>query len=558
MRVAGSRALGPARSADAVTAGDPSTGKRPVRVQKPEERDARPDILLGPNVHHTSASMATALRSDPDLYQRSNALVHVLRADDEDGAAPGTPLVRACPLSYLVDRVSAHARCLQKDEEGSWSHVKPPREQVRSVLERGHWPGIRHLAAVVEAPTMRPDGSLLQSPGYDRATRSLYAPNATYRVVPERPSQADAAAAYARLRDVFIDFPYVDESHRSATLAAVLTVVGRPAIEGAVPCWLFDASTSRSGKSLQVDLVSLISTGRPAPRMTFPETDEELEKVLAGYALSAARLVNFDNVARAFGGAALDKVITATDTVQLRVLGTQDMPILPWRAVVLASGNNVYARGDMLQRLLCPRLESPLENPETRSDATYSHPERAGEDAMCRWTLDHRADLVLDALTLLRAYHVAGRPPQPVPKFGGFSAWRALVACALSWAGAPSPLGARRGLDGDDDPQRADEVALVEGWALLCRTLALPSLTASAALTHLYPPPRRDEPPDGHDDLREAIQGLSRTRPGHQPTADLLGRALRKLKARPLAGKKLVTDGTSKGKARWTVVASNT
>jgi putative DNA primase/helicase len=531
---------------------DPSTGKRPIRVARPADREGRPDILLGPNTHKTTAAMVAALRHDLLIYQRAGQLVHVVRSEDTDeDHAPGSPIVRTMPVSFATDRLSEHARCLAlKDEE--WKHVAPPRDSVRAVLERGSWAGIRTLDGVIESPSMRPDGSILQEPGYDRKTRSLYEPREDYPRVPSSPTQSDAAVAYAHLADVFADFPYVDESHRSAAVSAVLTVLARTAILGAVPCWLFDASTSRSGKSLQVDVISLIATGRPAPRMTFPETDEELEKVLAGYALSGARVVNFDNVARAFGGAAIDKCITATDTVQLRVLGTQEMPVLPWRAVVLASGNNVYAKGDMLARVLCPRLESPLENPETRDQ--YTHPDRGGEDALCLWTRAHRRELVVDALTLLRAYHIAGRPAQPVPRFGGFGAWRTLVAQALVWAGAPDPLGARRGLGGDDDPQRANEAALVAGWALLCREHGGGTgLTASAAVSHLYPPPRRDEPPDGHDGLRESIQGLTGARPGFPPATDRLSRALRKLKARPLNGQKLMIDGKTGGSVRWSV-----
>jgi hypothetical protein len=526
---------------------DPHTGKRPIRLA---DRDGRPDILLGPNVHITTTEMVAALKADPLLYQRSKQLVHVVRSEQDDEVSPDTPVIRPCPVSYAIDRVSAHARCLRKVED-EWRHVSPPRDRVIAVLERGSWSGIRPLDGVIEAPTMRENGSILQYPGYDRSTRSLYEPNAKYHSVPDSPTQSDASLAYAHLADVFVDFPYVEESHRCAAVAAILTIVARSAIRGAVPCWLFDASTSRSGKSLQADVISLIATGRPAPRMTFPEDDEELEKVLSGFAIDGARVVNFDNVARAFGGAALDKCITATGKVQLRQLGGNVILTLPWLAVVLASGNNVWCRGDMLARVLSPRIESPLENPETRDDATYLRRDRAGEDAMCAWALEHRARLVVDALTLLRAYHIAGRPAQPVPRFGGFSAWRNLVASALVWAGAPDPLGARRGLGGDDDPQRIAEAALVAGWARLCAEHSVTSMTASGAISHLYPPPRRDEPPDAHDGLRESIQLLTGARPGFAPGTDRLGRALQKLKARPLGGQKLTIDGKTGGSIRW-------
>lgn len=525
------------------------------RVVGEDEVDPRPEILLTPNVHETTHAMIGALGADLDLFQGgAGNLVHVTpsEADDALGAAAGTPVIRSVPLSWLTDRVSMHSVCKTRSKEGNWKHVPPPGGRVKAVLERGEWP-FRQLDGVIEAPSLRPDGSILQTPGYDAATRSLYVPNANFAAVPESPTHGDAVLAYAHLAEVFCDFPYVEISHRSATVAAILTILARTAIRGAVPCWLFDAANKRSGKSLQVNVVSIIATGRPAPTMTFPSEEEELEKVLAGFALRGARIVNFDNVARPFGGAALDKCVTAIDRVQLRMLGSNDMPDLAWRAVILASGNQVKAKGDMLPRVLSPRIESPLENPEGR--VTFSRPDRAGEDLMCAWALEHRTELVADALTILRAYVVAGRPePAGLPKWGGFGAWTSLIAGALVWAGAPSPLGARRGLEGDDDPRAEGEREFIRGWARLCQETSATSLTSSGALSHLYPAPKKDEPPDGFDDFREAIQVLTGAKPGYPPGSNQLSNVIRSLKNRPLAGLKLVKDGETSGSGRWRAV----
>ena len=61
-------------------------------------------------------------------------------------------------------------------------------------------------------------------------------------------------------------------------------MVARPAIVGAVPAFIFDASSPGSDKTLQADIVSLIATGRVSGGMGFPADDEELERVLGGYA----------------------------------------------------------------------------------------------------------------------------------------------------------------------------------------------------------------------------------------------------------------------------------
>jgi len=517
--------------------------KRPLNVIAPE---FRPDVKCTVRVHEVTDAMISVLRRDEDLYQRADELVHVLRHDGDDSRfSPGTPLVRGAPLSWLVDRVSAHGRCVSwSSKADGWVMCPPPVARVQAVRERGEWDGIRHLEGVIEAPSLRADGTILQTPGYDASTRTLYIPNATFPSIADDPSHSDAVIAYAHLAEIFADFPYVDPSHRAAAIAAILTLLVRPYIRGSVPCWLFDASGPRSGKSLQTDVVSLVATGRQASRMTYPEEDEELEKVLASYALAGARIVPFDNVARAFGGAALDKCITATDQVDLRVLGSSTLRTLPWRAVVLASGNNVSCRGDMLPRVLSPRLESPLENPEERAD--LKHPDLRG------YVLRQRPLLVADAITILRAFLRAGSPAQKsVARWGGFEAWSALVPHALVWVGAPDPLGARRGGADDEDPIRAAEATIVGQWERLIHASNGLDLTVSGAIAVLYPPPRADEPPDGFNDLREALEHLTSARPGVAPSSRKVGDTLRRLKSRPVGGRKMVSTPTKDGVARW-------
>lgn len=525
----------------------PPPKRPPLRIADP---DLRRDIIISADTHLVTDAMSIALTDDPDIYQRANELVHVVRHEDEEDVRHkvGTPLVRVCPRSWVADRISKVARCLQVPKKGGDArHVGPPQARVLAVVERGTWRGVPHLDGVIEAPSMRPDGSIIQTPGHDKVTRTLYVPNAEFQAIPDEPTHSDAVLAYAHLADVFRDFPYVSEEHKAATVACLATLLVRPAILGSVPAWVFDAAAKRSGKSLQMDVVHLIATGRACSRMTFPDDDEkELESVLASYALAGARVVPFDNVrngGRGFGGAPIDKCVTATDMVDLRLLGASVLRTLPWRAVIMASGNNVTFCGDMIARVLAPRLESPLENPELVSLRNL----RA-------YALENRASLVSDALTILRAYVVSGRPDVGI-RWGGFEAWAALVPSALVWAGAPNPMGARRGTGGDseDDPVRAVETALVLGWAKLCAELPL-GITAAKALVALYPAPKRDEPPDGRDELREAIDTLTGAKPGFTPATAKLAYVLRSLKGSPRGGLRLVSYGDGNAPARWRAV----
>jgi hypothetical protein len=554
----------------------PEETGRHLRVVPP-----RPIVRFSaPDIHDAIASTAFALAltdtGDPMLFQRAHELVAVVGAPvpkpgERAPVTEETPTVRSLSVPAFVPRLTRHvefqrykkptekelmaAAAAQRDAPDGWTTCAPPPQLVASMLAIGEWPAIRRLSGVIETPSMRPDGTILDAPGYDAPTRTLYVPSADYVPVDASPSHSDAVLAYAKLRDVFIDFPYVTESHRVAAVAAILTLLVRPAIRSSVPCWLFDASAARSGKSLQTDVIALITTGRPASRCTYPENDEELEKVLSSYALAGVRIIPLDNVARPFGGAPLDKAITAVDTVDLRVLGSSEMRTLPWVAVVLASGNNVRARGDMLARVLSPRLESGLDNPETRTE--FVHPERGDSDRMKEWAKANRAELVHAGLTIVRAFVAAGRPAQPCGRWGGFDAWVRLVAHSLVWVGAPDPMGARRGLTDDEDPTRLAEATLVDGWARIQTAVDHRGLTVKSALSMLYPQrhPSDDSPPDGYDDVREAIEELTSARPGLAPSVRQLGEALRRLKSRPVNGQKLCPgEHVHAGVVRWRVV----
>ena len=214
---------------------------------------------------------------------------------------------------------------------------------------------------------MRPDGTVLDVPGYDAATGYAYMPGREYPTIPDAPSLDEARAALADLLVPWSDFPVNSEAERYVPIAALMTLIARPAIRGACPAFLTDASMRGSGKSLITRAVTTLAQGREAALMTWPGESTELEKILGSYALRGASVIAWDNVDSEFAGAPLDKVLTCSDRVELRVLGKSESPALAWRAVMLAGGNNMAIGGDTTRRVLVCRLEPITERPEERT-----------------------------------------------------------------------------------------------------------------------------------------------------------------------------------------------
>jgi Bifunctional DNA primase/polymerase, N-terminal len=525
-----------------------------------------PLIRITTQLHDHVDAAIDALRADPDLYQRDGTLVHVTRttAEEEEKSrrafAEGSPQIREMLRATLCERLTRAADWEKFDKRSQeWQPAMPSDRIVAAVHARRQWCGIRPIVGIAEAPTMRPDGSIVQVQGYDEATGYLYVPSATFPVIQERPTQDDARAALALLDELFCDFPYVDAAHAAVPISAILTLLARPAIDGAVPAFVFDASTRGTGKTLQTDAIALVGTGRGAPRKDYPTksyvtahgqsvrvNEEELAKVLAAYALRGVQLFCLDNVTCPFGCGALDAVLTASDTVDLRVLGKSEVPTLPWRALVLATGNNFTLAGDTVRRALVSRLESSLENPEGRSD--FRHRD------LRAWVRANRSPLVVAGLTLLRAYVVAGRPDMGRPTWGSFEAWSALIPSALVFAGGADPMLARPGRDSDVDDDARGLAGVLENLPRL--DTASVGLTVRTITTSLYPKERLkgNAAPDGFDELREAVEALCPAKPGTAPDTTALGIKFRSFKGRNIGGRKLVSVEGRGHTVRWLVV----
>ncbi len=105
----------------------------------------------------------------------------------------------------------AEAACLMKWDGRAEDYVvtNPPSWLVRTLQQRTGAFRFPILTAVINAPTLRPDGSLLATPGYDKATGLYYDPRGVdFPAIPTRPTKADADRALADLGDLISGFPF--------------------------------------------------------------------------------------------------------------------------------------------------------------------------------------------------------------------------------------------------------------------------------------------------------------------------------------------------------------
>jgi hypothetical protein len=538
------------------------------------DEDGPPVIRLGVDIAANADEAIRALVELGDVYQRDTKLVHVTRVSRQeeidasvtvDGVTyrpliEGTPRIRDLPIATLRENLSTLARWERFDSRSKiepWKPALPSGPVVAAVHARGVWCGVRRLVAVSEAPHMRPDGAIWQTPGYDPLTGFAYLPSLEFPRVPDCPTREDATKALALLRDVFSEFPFVTSAQALVPIAAIMTILVRPAITGACPAFTVDASARGSGKTLCTDAIAIIATGRDAARLNFPTrsfrsksgvhevpNEEELEKILGACALSGARLVCFDNIVCEFGGAPLDKALTARDSVQFRILGASEAPVLAWRGVILGCGNNLALGPDTVRRVLPCRIESNTANPEAREGFKHDKGSVMGAAALVAFVREKRPALVAAALTIARAYVVAGRPEPS--RLGSFDEWAALVPSALRFADpSVNVLDARVVDEADVSDSTAALLAVLTllpeveaAHARLAPELAQGTLgavaiahkrgiTAADLVTTLYPDGKRPAS-DALDALRNALEELTQGKPGDPPAAKAVGTALKR------------------------------
>lgn len=414
------------------------------------------------------ALQAALVESNANIYQRSGILVRIVKAardsreSDRIQRRKGTPTIDQLPLEHLAELGERLIRWEKWDKRSAqWVAAVIPNRVPSTLQARGDWP-FHHLEGISECPMLRRDGTVAQAPGFDAGTGYFLALEADFPPIPEQPSMDDVQRAIAALKVPFAGFPFIGPQYCSAILAALLTQMARAAINGNVPIFGASAPSPRTGKTLAVDVVSTIVTGRKAARLSPSRSEEEDSKTLMASAIAGDSLVLFDNIpsGQPFGSGPLAMAVTSAE-IRGRILGKTEMRSAPWQAMIMVTGNNLQFIADLQQRTIPIMLDAKVERPEERADFPE---DRQGEDRLLAWVLARRPSLVSAALTILRGYVAAGCPSQGLSMFGGFDSWNRLVRPALVWAGEPDPLEGRNKIACGVDPDRDNHGVLLRTW----------------------------------------------------------------------------------------------
>jgi hypothetical protein len=254
---------------------------------------------------------------------------------------------------------------------------------------------VRELKGILTFPTLRPDGSLLDRPGYDDAT-GYWLLRSPELAIPAEPNQLDIAAAEALINSTLEEFPWVDDDQKATfigmwMLPAVMLLCPPP-----WPLLILDAKQRGSGKTLLAEVCGMTYSRyelHPPLDVRTRWGQEELRKKILGSLLSDARTIIFDNVVGTIDLPTLTSLLTSTMWTD-RMLGKSKVVTRPNDKLWVVTGNTVSLGDDLIRRSCWVSIDPQRVNPWNRQFAKDLY----------AWVPKNRSDLIRAFLILGRAW----------------------------------------------------------------------------------------------------------------------------------------------------------
>ena len=483
--------------------------------------------VMAGEIHRVVDAAERELAHSRRHYQRGGLIVTVVTDPGtretrvQDISAPA--LVRALAGAATWERFDARAE--------DWVRTDPPARHAAVLFDSTSYHHLPVLSGLTRQPYLRPDGSLMTAAGYDPATGMFGVFDAREFSIPDNPSRAQAEAALALLKDLLTEFSFASDTDLAAALAAMLTAAVRPSLAHA-PMFHARAHMVGSGKSYLCELITAFATPQRGTPTTFPGDDEECRKLLLAELLRAPAVIEFDNLTGDL--VAHKSLCTALTSEHMsgRILGVSKTATVSTRALFLSSGNNVGPVQDMTRRCITIHLDPGCEVPAARS---FKRPE------LVRDVLRERGRYVSAALTIVRAWIVAGRPKADCKSMAGYGDWSDLCRQPLLWLGFADPTESVFEAMAED-PDRETLARLLTAWqSAFGKTAAMVRDAMRQASTS----------GDEHAELREVLHDIADER--GEINRRRLGWWIRRHAGRIVDGRRFVRASGNRSAEAWQV-----
>jgi hypothetical protein len=397
----------------------------------------------------------------PDLFVSDGRIVHIGEVSgsasaiaggaDEDSPLPVTATEVQAPdlAALLASSTYTYTVKVTKDGEETEEEITPSPNLLKAVLAPKKWPSLSPSRGIAGAPLLRPDGTLLQDPGYDQKTGLYLASKIPLNRVPEQPTEKQVEDARSFILDRFLcDFPWVDEADRANYVGVLVTPVLRKFTRALSPFVVYTATMPSSGKSILTHAAGTIYGQRV---LTWPDgegSDAELRKSITSVLADPVGTVIFDNLAEGtvIKSPVLARLIT-DPTWADRLLGGNVTASFVNDRLWCATGNNLQLGGDMATRTVMIRLDPDMPRPEERPPGDFAIPN------LDQWILEpaNQRRVLWNLLVLVLDWTSSGHPETRGVAMRQFTPWAQHIGGFLDHHGIKGFLTNVESVRGSDD-----------------------------------------------------------------------------------------------------------
>ena len=435
----------------------------------------RPRIEIGTGPATIRAlTEAINKRKLPSLYVTDGQVVHLgevsgsaaAESGDDDSPLPVAAAPVAAPLLARVlaeetftyrwrqvtvkvpDGADANGKPKFRMETSAYEEESTPAAQLLGAALAGEsWPGLLPLRGIAGAPILRPDGTLLQDPGYDERTGLYLASKIPLDRVPDKPTtQQVTDARNFILRKLLGDFPWVSPADQANYIAVLVTPILRRFLRSLIPFCAYTATMPGSGKTILTGMPGMLYGQRV---LSWSGSDEELRKAITSVLADPAGSVVFDNLAEGtvVNSPVLARLITDRTWAD-RLLGRNKTAVLANDRLWSATGNNLRLGGDMVTRSVLVGLDPGVPRPELRTGFAIPN--------LDDWILRpvNQRTVLWNLLVLVTAWTSSGAPRATGLTMRQFTPWAEGVGGFLAYHGIEGFLGnvqAVRDIDDEDN-----------------------------------------------------------------------------------------------------------
>jgi hypothetical protein len=361
------------------------------------------------------------IRNSSEIYRQGGRIVRLEKTE------VGEISLEAVSPDGLLEHLAISAKWVRTKKEGQCP-TKPPRDIARVILD-GDKSFLRPLSRIIRSPIMAPSGKIISSPGYNSETRTFYAPDKlSLPNIPERPTDTDVRDAAGLIQNELLgDFPFVEDADVANALGMFLLPFARELIDGPTPLHLIEKPSPGSGASLMVEVVGMVARGCAPVMMSEGNGEDEWRKRITSTLTYAPEMVVIDNIRRRLDSSALSSALTLRVWTDRKLGATENISV-PVRCVWVATGNNPAVSNEISRRTVPIRIDTRIDRPWERDNEKFKHPN------LMNWALEKRGELIASALTLLRAWIIAGRPGCQA-NLGSYEAWARVIGGVLEVIG---------------------------------------------------------------------------------------------------------------------------